>query len=490
MVQRQGMGIDPRGHAVNSEAGNWFGQPRGLTILFLTEMWEQFSYYGMRALLVYYMTKQLLIGQQQSSLIYGTYTSMAFFTPIIGGIISDRWLGKRRAVIIGGSTMALGHFMMTFEPLFYPALATIALGNGLFLPSLPSQINDLYRPDDPRRGWAYNVYYVGINVGGFLAPLVCGFLGETYGWHWGFGAAGVGMLLGLVVYVAGGKYLPEQGRPLPGLPARGSHPILPPQAGEGEQARPAAASSFELERGEAEQARPAAASKQDLKRTGLLLLGVGLAVTIFRGAYEQVGNTVALFADAGINRATALMTIPMTWFQALNPLFVILMTPALLAWWSRRAAAGRDASSMQKMATGALIVAASYLLLALAASVAGGGQASWLWLLAYFVIFTLGELFILPTGLGLFARLAPPSLGATTVAAWFLAIFTGSMTAGIVGTLWSRMSHPVYFVLLAIIASAAAGLLLALDRTTRRIEGERAAEIAAAGLIVSGQAAG
>jgi len=432
------------------QGGNWFGQPRGLTILFLTEMWEQFSYYGMRALLVYYMTKQLMIGQQMSSLIYGTYTSLAFFTPIIGGIISDRWLGKRRAVIIGGSTMALGHFMMTFEPLFYPALATIALGNGLFLPSLPSQINDLYKPDDPRRGWAYNVYYVGINVGGFLAPLVCGWLGETYGWHWGFGAAGIGMVLGLVVYVSGGKYLPEQGR----VKRIVAH----------------------------------APSVRDGKATLMLLLGVGLAVTIFRGAYEQVGNTVALFADAGIDRATALMTIPMTWFQALNPMFVILMTPALLAWWSRRAAAGRDASSMQKMATGATIVAVSYLVLALAAFDAGSGQASWLWLLAYFVVYTLGELFILPTGLGLFARLAPPSLGATTVAAWFLAIFTGSMSAGIVGTLWSRMSHPVYFVLLAAIAGVAAALLLALDRETRRIEGERAAEIASAADILRSDA--
>jgi POT family proton-dependent oligopeptide transporter len=450
-VQRQGLGIDPRGNAVSKTVidrneSNWFGQPRGLTILFLTEMWEQFSYYGMRALLVYYMTKQLLIGQQMSSLIYGTYTSMAFFTPIIGGIISDRWIGKRRAVIIGGGTMALGHFMMTFEPLFYPALATIALGNGLFLPSLPSQINDLYRPDDPRRGWAYNVYYVGINVGGFLAPLVCGFLGETYGWHWGFGAAGVGMVLGLVVYVCGGKYLPEQGR--------------------------------------IKRVATQAAPISNGRATVLLLLGVGLAVTIFRGAYEQVGNTVALFADAGIDRATALMTIPMTWFQALNPMFVILMTPALLAWWSRRAKAGRDASSMQKMATGALIVAASYLLLALAAYDAGSGQASWLWLLAYFVVYTLGELFILPTGLGLFARLAPPSMGATTVAAWFLAIFTGSMTAGIVGTLWSRMTHPVYFVLLAAIAGAAAALLLALDRETRRIEGERAVEVASTAALL------
>ncbi len=175
-------------------------------------MWEIFSYYGMRSLLVYYMTKQLMIGQEKASLIYGTYTAMAYFTPIFGGVIADRWLGKRRAVIIGGSIMAAGHFMMTFEPLFYLALATIALGNGLFLPSLPSQITDLYRPDDPRRSWAYNVYYVGINIGGFLAPLVCGTLGEFYGWHWGFGAAGVGMLAGLVIYILGGKYLPERGR--------------------------------------------------------------------------------------------------------------------------------------------------------------------------------------------------------------------------------------------------------------------------------------
>ena len=154
-----------------TEDRGWFGHPRGLTVLFLTNMWEQFSYYGMRALLVYYMTKQLLLGQAQASFIYGTYTACAYFTPILGGVIADRLLGKRRAIIIGASVMAAGHFMMAFEPLFYFALATIALGNGLFLPSLPSQVGDLYPPGDPRRGWAYNVYYVGINIGGFLAPL-------------------------------------------------------------------------------------------------------------------------------------------------------------------------------------------------------------------------------------------------------------------------------------------------------------------------------
>jgi POT family proton-dependent oligopeptide transporter len=415
----------------------WFGQPRGLTILFLTNMWETFSYYGMRALLVYYMTRTLLLEQETSSLIYGFYTAFAYFTPIVGGTIADRWLGKRRSVIAGATIMAAGHFMMAFEPAFYVALATIALGNGLFLPTLPSQINDLYTAGDPRRPWAYNVYYVGVNLGGFLAPLVCGTLGELYGWHWGFGAAGVGMLAGLLIYVAGAKYLPVEAprarAPAPASPA-------PPGAG---------------------------------RQVYILLLAIGLAVTVFRGAYEQVGNTVALWTATGVDRAAGAFTIPMTWFQSLNPLLVILMTPALLARWKRRAAAGREHSPMQKMAIGAIIVAAAYLLLAGASTLAGDAQASWLWLAGFFLIFTLGELYILPNGLGLFARLAPPRFGATTVAAWFLAIFAGSLTAGLVGTLWSVMSHAAFFLLLSLIACVAAALLLSLDRPARRVLASR-----------------
>ena len=440
------MGGNTRGPGMNASQPAWFGQPRGLTILFLTEMWEQFSYYGMRALLVYYMTKKLLIGQEKASFIYGTYTALAYFTPILGGMIADRWLGKKSAVIIGGSIMAAGHFMMTFEPLFYPALATIAIGNGLFLPSLSSQINDLYRPDDPRRGWAYNVYYVGINIGGFLAPLVCGTLGEFYGWHWGFGAAGIGMLAGLLIYVFGGKYLPDQRRAV-------------------------------------RTAAPQTKAAGSYRSTFVLLFGIGLAVTVFRGAYEQIGNTVALWADVGIDRATSLVTIPMTWFQSLNPLLVILMTPVLLARWRRAADARRSQTSMCKMATGALIVAGAYLLLAMVASAAEPGRASWAWLVLFFAIFTLGELYILPTGLGLFARLAPLGFGATTVAAWFLAIFSGSLTAGVVGSLWSSTTHARFFVLLAVIAALAAAMLLALDPATRRIEAARAEELASLGGI-------
>ena len=411
----------------------WFGQPRGLTVLFLTNMWEQFSYYGMRALLVYYMTKQLLFSQEHSSFVYGAYTACAYFTPIVGGVVADRLLGKRRAVVIGASVMAAGHFMMAFEPLFYVALLTIALGNGLFLPSLPSQINDLYAPGDPRRGWAYNVYYVGVNIGGFLAPLICGTLGEFYGWHYGFGAAGVGMFVGLLIYLKGQKYLP----PEPKATLIRDHSPL---------------------------------KWADHKRTFLVLVAIALSVTVFRGAYEQVGNTVALWADTGVDRAAGGFVIPMTWFQSLNPLMVMLMTPPLLAYWRRRAAAGKDSSPARRMALGATIVAGAYLLLALVEWTGGGGRADWLWFVAFFAIFTLGELFVLPTGLGLFARLAPPRLGATTVAAWYLAIFTGSLSAGLVGMLWSRTAHAPYFALLAGIALAAAGLLRALDKPVRSID--------------------
>lgn len=410
----------------------WFGQPRGLTVLFLTNMWEQFSYYGMRALLVYYMTKQLLIGQETSSFIYGAYTSCAYFTPIIGGVIADRILGKRRAIIIGASTMATGHFMMAFDGLFYVALAVIALGNGLFLPSLPSQVGDLYRPDDPRRGWAYNVYYVGVNIGGFLAPLICGTVGELYGWHYGFGIAGVGMLAGLVIYLSGQCYLPAQET--------------------------------------VTAAEPSVTIRRFDRRTVALLLAIGLAVTLFRSAYEQVGNTVALWADTGVDRSALGHAIPMTWFQSLNPLFVMIMTPPLLAYWRQRAGKGHDQPAARRMALGASIVGAAYLLLAGISWAQDGKLAGWAWLALFFLIFTFGEIFILPTGLGLFARLAPLDRGATTVAAWFLFTFTGSLSAGLVGTFWSGLSHPAFFILLTGLAGSSAILLLALSRATQQLE--------------------
>lgn len=424
-----------------AQDSDWFGHPRGLTILFLTEMWEKFSYFGMRALLIYYMTKALAIPHAQASWIYGSYTAFAYFTPIVGGLIADRFLGRRNAVIIGGVVMALGHFMMTYESLFYAALVTIALGNGLFLPSLPSQVKTLYRSDDPRGHSAYNVYYVGINLGAVLASLVCGTLGELYGWHWGFGAAGIGMCLGLAIYIVGGKYLPR------------------------------AAETVTVTHG-------APGANDSLRSRIAVLLGVIAIVVVFRGAYEQTGNTVALWADSSVDRSvTANWTIPATWFQALNPLLVFGLTPVLLAVWRWRASGNRPFDPLSRMAIGAFVVAAAYLLLAIAAS---DGPAHWLWLVAFFVVYTAGELYILPTGLGLFGRLAPGALAATTIALWFSASFAGNLLAGAIGSLWSELAPTVFFVLIASVAALAAGLLMFISRYTHNLQ-EESPQTSAAG---------
>jgi POT family proton-dependent oligopeptide transporter len=410
-------------------ARTWFGQPPGLTILFLTEMWEKFSFFGMRALQVYYVVKQLHYDQASASLIFGTYAAGVYLTPIFGGMISDRWLGRRRAVIIGGLLMACGHFMMASEALFFPAMVTIALGNGLFLPNLPSQVRPLYAARDVRLAGAYNLYYMGINLGAFIAPLVCGTLGEVYGWHYGFGAAGIGMCLGLAIYVAGSRHLAPD---------------------------------------DAVAEVPAAnvASRHQL----LFLLGAGVAVIVFRVAYEQTGNTLALWADTAVDRHAFSWLVPVTWFQSLNPLFVFVMTPVLVAFWNRRGGAASPAAPLRKMSFGALAVAASYVLLALVSrsAEANGAPVHWLWLVVFFAVLTFGELYILPVGLGMFAQLALPGFGATTIAAWFLAAFAGNLFSGVVGTWWSTMTPAAFFLAMAGIAALSAALLWLLAETERR----------------------
>lgn len=423
---------------------NWFGHPRGLSVLFMTEMWEIFSFYGMRVLLVYYMTGQLDFGQEYSSLVYGAYAAFVYFTPVFGGMVADRWLGKRKAVLIGGATMALGHFMMSSEALFYPALATIALGNGLFLPSLASQIESLYRHGDPRSKSAYNIYYVGVNIGGFLAPLVCGTLGESFGWHWGFTAAGIGMLLSLVIYVAGSRYLPRESRR--GIGARAARPPLDRAA----------------------------------RDRFALLIGIAAIVVLFRGAYEQVGNTIALWAEHGVNRELASgWIIPMTWFQAINSLVVFAFTPLLVAHWTRLARRGVETPWLGKMAFGAALVGASYLLLGLLQlwCDAHGTRVNWGWLVAWFVLMTTGELYILPVGLGLFGRLAPEGFRATSIATWFFASFFGNLLAGVLGTLWTPLSHTVFFALIGGVAGISSALLYAVGRRLGSVESLIAADV-------------
>lgn len=260
-----------------------------------------------------------------------------------------------------------------------------------------------------------------MNVGAVFAPIGCGTIGELYGWSWGFTLAGVGMLAGLLVYIFGQHYLPADPR--------------------NEPARPA--------------------PKQQLPTKIYVVLAiVALIVVIFRAAYEQSGNSVALWADSGVDKTVyGHIAIPMTWFQSLNPLGIFLFTPFMVSAWTRLAKRGREPDDVTKMAMGGYISAASYALLAAVAFLSGGHPVSWLWLIAYFVVYTIGELFILPVGLGLFGRLAPPSLAATTIAAWFLASFGGNFAAGALGTLWGQLSPAAFFLLTAGV-SAVYGVLL------------------------------
>lgn len=413
--------------------GALWGQPRGLVVLFLTEMWEKFSFFGMRALQVYYMIKQLHFSQADASMVYGLYAGGVYLTPILGGYVADRWLGRRRAILAGGGLMALGHFTLTSEALFFPALGLIALGNGLFLPSLPSQVGDLYADGDPRRGGAYNIYYMGVNLGALLGALGCGALGEIYGWHAGFAAAGVGMCLGLAIYSLNTRHLPPD-RPTVALPGS------PTQEG-----------------------------GQATRSSGFVpLLLVALAVVVFRSAYEQSGNTLAVWADEHVDRHLLGWLVPASWMQALNPLFVFVFTPLLVAGWRRSAARGREPRAIAKMAIGALVVALSYAMLAaIAANPRPAGMA---WVIAFFALYTLGELYILPVGLGLFARLAPAGMGATVIAAWFLASFGGNLLSGVVGRAYEWLAPSGFFALLALVAASAAAALMVLGPMVRKVD--------------------
>ncbi len=432
---------------------DWFGHPRGLTFLFATEMWERFSFYGMRALLVLYMIKYLLLPPQAgnvlglaafkaaleavfgplelqplSSQIYGFYTGLVYLTPIFGGLLADRVLGRRRTVIIGAALMAVGHFMMAFEHLFLLALLFLIFGSGFFKPNISTQVGVLYPPGDSRRDRAFSIFYVGINLGAFLAPLVCGTLGETYGWDYGFAAAGIGMTLGLIIYLIAAPTLPREE-----LPKRGTRPAM---------------------------------TRQDWRGVTALLL-LFIPVSLFWAAYDQQGNTIVLWASDFTDRRVFGWEIPVTWFQAFNPLMIFAFTPFIVAFW--RLQGPREPSTLVKLSIGSFLCAASWLVMYAAAALLGTGQASWLWLFAFFVVITVGELYASPTSLSLVTKIAPPGLLSMMMGVWLATYFVGGVLAGYLGTFWSSISKENFFLMLAIISAASGLFIVLLHRPLRDV---------------------
>ncbi|MEG3144627.1 peptide MFS transporter [Sphingomonas sp. RT2P30] len=401
----------------------------------MTQMWAEFSYFGLQALLVYYMTQHLGFSQARSSLIYGAYGAAAFFSPFFGGIVADRWLGRTRSVVLGGLLMMFGHFAMAFEALLFPALALVALGNGLFMPPLAVQVGDLYADDDPRQAQAFSAYYMGINLGGLLAPLVCGTLGEVYGWHWGFGAAGIGMLAGILIYLRFRHLLPKD----------------PPSRS---QTLPGARVALTL---------------RDWSNLRLLIAIIAVVI-MFRIGYEQSGNVIALWVehqtDRGIDLFGARYQIPATWFQSINPLLIIVLTPFLMRHWARRADRHGPANLLTRMSLGCVVASLSMVVMVVAAALnARTGQPVGAgWVTAYFVLLTLGELLVIPVGLALVGALSPVQFAAMAMGGWYIAKFAGSLLAGVMGAWWGVIPATAFFGLGAGSVMLGAVLLLVLSR--------------------------
>jgi POT family proton-dependent oligopeptide transporter len=353
-------------------------------------------------------------------------------------------LGQRKTVVVGGVLMALGHFLMAFESFFFPALGLIILGNGCFKPNVSTQVGSLYEPGDHRRDRAYSIFYVGINVGAFISPLLCGWLGERLGWHYGFGAAGVGMCLGLLVYLYGLRYLAPDNlteRKAEHKPA--NEPLTP-----------------------------------DEKKRILALLLLGALNVAFWAAYEQVGNTLALFADQNTDRHILGWEMPASWFQSFNSAMIFLFTPMLTSFWAWQERRGTEPSSVAKMALGCILLGVSFLVLIPQALIAAHhGTSSLGWLTLCTVFMTFGELYLSPVGLSFVTKVAPARMVSMLMGAWFVSFSAGNWLAGWLGGFWEKMPHVTFFIMLAVMNFVVgAGGLLALGPIKRALRRGREGE--------------
>ncbi len=456
----------------------FFGHPRGLSTLFFTEMWERFSYYGMRALLLLYMTAPIAAGglgfdAAQGGAIYGLYTSMAYMAALPGGWIADRLIGQRKAVLYGGIIIASGHFSMAIPSMatFYLGLVLIVIGTGLLKGNVSVIVGQLYTAEDARRDAGFSIFYMGINLGAFLAPLICGYLGQRVSWHAGFGAAGVGMTIGIVQYLIGSRHLGD----------KGLHPVP--------AASPAAAAALRSRAtlwgggflavlaamgiGGFTGLLPVTAVgvanvagvllllstlvffawlltsrdyTRDERRRLVVVAVLFLASALFWSVFEQAGSTLNLFADRNTNTELAGVSFPSSWFQSLNSLFIFILAPVFAWLWVRLAARGQEPTSPAKFVVGLIFVGLGFVVLVVAARLAEQGvQVSPLWLVATYLLHTIGELTISPVGLSAMTRLAPARIAGLVMGVWFLGTSVGNFIGGRAAGFYESMALPTLF---------------------------------------------
>jgi len=385
--------------------------PKGLYILFFTEMWERFSYYGMRAILTLYMVTKAAgnnpgLGWDDAFAlsIYGWYTMAVYVMSIPGGIIADRWLGQKKTVLWGGVLLVCGHSVLAIDAIwaFAAGLILIVLGVGGLKPNISTMVGGLYKEGDPKRDHGFTIFYIGINIGAFLAALVVGGVGEIYGWHYGFGLAGIGMTLGLVQYLYGQKYLKGVGEP--------------PDA-----------------KKETEEAIHKPLTKIEKDRMVVLFLSF-IIIIAFWAAFEQAGGLMNIYTNSKVDRMFLGWQIPTSWFQSLGAFFIITLGTTVASFWLKRQRLGKEASTLFKMAVGIMIMGTGFLLMSGASLQASStGKAGMYWVIFAYLLHTIGELCASPTALSFITKLAPVKYASFMMGAFFAATGIGNKLAGIIG---------------------------------------------------------
>lgn len=455
------------------------GHPKGLYLLFFTEMWERFSYYGMRAILMLYMTKALLYDKNFASGIYGNYTGLVYLTPLIGGYISDRYWGNRRSIIVGGFVMAIGQFLLflsaslrevnwqTAGVLFFLGLLALVIGNGFFKPNISTMVNSLYPPNDKRIDAAFSIFYMGINLGAFFSPLVCGTLAEKFDYKWGFLAACIGMLIGLVLFILfKDKYIvTSTGEPIGGKPSHKTDEII--------DKNPNAPKEFDIRRvllwviiyvamlflfyfivpftrnnfvstiifGTS---IPAAGfiitdptlTKVEKSRITVIYI-IAFFVIFFWAAFEQAGASLTLFADRQTDRVIFGWEMPASYFQSINPLAIIIFAPLFAVLWTKLGQRNLEPPSPLKQAIGLFLLSMGYLVIAFGVKgVTADQKVSMFWLFSMYILHTLGELCLSPIGLSMVAKLAPARLASLLMGIWFMSTAMANDFAGMLSKLY------------------------------------------------------
>ncbi|MBV7269274.1 peptide MFS transporter [Winogradskyella luteola] len=402
-----------------------FGHPVGLFILFFTEMWERFSYYGMRAILVLYLVAQATgdnagLGwtNGEALALYGWYTMLVYVASIPGGWIADKFLGQKKSVLYGGILLVAGHSILAIEQMwaFYTGLGLIIAGVGMLKPNISTMVGGLYKQGDIRRDKGFTIFYIGINIGAFLSSLIVGYVGEVHGWHYGFGLAGIGMALGLLQYLVGQKYLKTVGN----------------FTGDSENEEEKAAMKRPL-------------TKVEKDRVVVLFISF-LLVIVFWGAFEQAGGLMNIYAMDNTNRMLMGWEVPASWFQSLNAMFIIFLGTSVAAYWASRKLKGKNATSLFKMIIGLIIMGTGFFFMSAAsAQFESTGSSAMYWLVLAYLFHTIGELCISPVALSYITKLAPLKYASLMMGVYFAMTGFGNKLAGLLGEASEKLGEFTIF---------------------------------------------